>query len=109
MPSHWAANEPPPVTVTGPGMLDVTIWRQKDSLTVHLVNLTNPDDDEGSDPRNHSAVRQQVRIHLPQNQRVQKVKLLVAGKEAPHRQENGVLSLEVPSVGLHEVIALDLA
>jgi len=37
----WAANEPRPVTVTGPGTLDVTIWRQKDSMTVHLVNLTN--------------------------------------------------------------------
>ena len=30
------------MTVTGPGMLDVTVWRQKDSMTVHLVNLTNP-------------------------------------------------------------------
>ena len=38
----WATNEEPPVTVTGPGVLDVTVWRQKDSLTVHLVNLTNP-------------------------------------------------------------------
>ena len=38
----WAANEPRPVTVTGPGVLDVTVWRQKDSMTVHLVNLTNP-------------------------------------------------------------------
>ena len=27
---------------TGPGVLDVTVWRQKDSMTVHLVNLTNP-------------------------------------------------------------------
>ena len=39
---EWAANEPRPVTVTGPGMLDVAVWRQKDSMTVHLVNLTNP-------------------------------------------------------------------
>ena len=26
----------------GPGVLDVTVWRQRDSMTVHLVNLTNP-------------------------------------------------------------------
>ena len=38
----WAANEPPPVEVDGPGVLDVTVWRQRDSMTVHLVNLTNP-------------------------------------------------------------------
>ena len=23
-------------------MLDVTVWRQRESMTVHLVNLTNP-------------------------------------------------------------------
>ena len=38
----WAANEPPPVEVDGPGLLDVTVWRQRESMTVHLVNLTNP-------------------------------------------------------------------
>src|SRR5215470_10538476 len=37
----WAANEPAPVTVTGPGVLDVTIWKQASSMTVHLVNLSN--------------------------------------------------------------------
>ena len=38
----WATDEEPVVTVTGPGVLDVTVWQQKDTLTVHLVNLTNP-------------------------------------------------------------------
>ena len=37
----WATNEEPPVTVTGPGVLDVAVWRQRSSLTVHLVNLTS--------------------------------------------------------------------
>src|ERR1022692_2399742 len=32
---EWATNEEPPVTVTGHGVLDVTAWRQKNSLTVH--------------------------------------------------------------------------
>src|SRR6185295_1856765 len=39
---EWASNEEKPVTVSGPGVLDVTVWRQKESMTVHLVNLTNP-------------------------------------------------------------------
>jgi hypothetical protein len=38
----WTANEPLPVSVEGPGIFDVTIWRQQRCLTVHLVNLTNP-------------------------------------------------------------------
>src|SRR5262249_53484264 len=37
----WTANEERPVVVDGPGLIDVAIWRQKESMTVHLVNLTN--------------------------------------------------------------------
>ena len=38
----WATNEPAPVTVEGKGVLDISVWSQKNSMTVHLVNLTNP-------------------------------------------------------------------
>ena len=38
----WATNEPAPVSVKGAGVLDLSIWTQKNSMTVHLVNLTNP-------------------------------------------------------------------
>src|SRR6185436_9356685 len=38
----WAMNERPIVEDEGRGMLDVTVWRQRESMTVHLVNLTNP-------------------------------------------------------------------
>jgi hypothetical protein len=105
----WATNEPPPVSVIGPGIIDLSIWAQKNSLTVHLVNLTNPMMMKGPIREIIPLSRQQVRIQLPQNERVPKVKLLVAEKDVPHRQENGVLSLEVPAIGLHEVIALDFA
>ena len=40
--SEWPTDEQPLVTVTGPGLLDVAVWRQKSSMTVHLANLTNP-------------------------------------------------------------------
>ena len=39
---RWALAEAPPVSVEGPGVLDITTWRQQDSMTVHLVNFTNP-------------------------------------------------------------------
>jgi len=29
----WATNEDSPVTVSGPGVLDVTVWREPHSLT----------------------------------------------------------------------------
>jgi hypothetical protein len=33
----WATNEPSPVEIDGRGLLDVSVWRQRDSMTVHLV------------------------------------------------------------------------
>jgi hypothetical protein len=39
---EWATNEAPVVEVKGKGLLDITVWRQASSMTVHLVNLTNP-------------------------------------------------------------------
>ncbi len=39
---NWALDEEPVATITGPGVIDVNVWRQANSMTVHLVNLTNP-------------------------------------------------------------------
>ena len=38
----WAGREPQPLSVEGHGVLDVSVWSQQNSMTVHLVNLTNP-------------------------------------------------------------------
>ena len=38
----WASGVDQPLLVKGAGMVDVSYWRQKNSLTAHLVNLTNP-------------------------------------------------------------------
>jgi hypothetical protein len=38
----WAHNEEQPLAVQGRGVLDVSLWKQKSSITAHLVNLTNP-------------------------------------------------------------------
>ncbi|MGH9668412.1 MAG: hypothetical protein ACRD9L_28660, partial [Bryobacteraceae bacterium] len=34
----WVTGEEPAATVTGPGVVDLTVWRQRDSMTVHVVN-----------------------------------------------------------------------
>jgi hypothetical protein len=103
----WATNEPQPVSVKGPGVLDVSIWTQQHSMTVHLVNLTNPMMMKGPVRDIIPVGRQQVRIQIPAGKRVAKTRLLVANAEIPHRQVNGAVELEIPSVGLHEVVALD--
>jgi hypothetical protein len=105
---EWATNEERPVTVTGPGFLDVTIWRQTDSMTVHLVNLTNPMFMKGPLREMVPLMNQEVSIRLPEGARPRGVRLLAAGARPDIRQRDRVLSLRVPSILDHEVIAIDL-
>ncbi len=103
----WASGEPQPLTVRGPGLLDVSLWRQKESMTVHLVNLTNPMAMKGPVREIIPVSSQQLRIAIPAGKRIAAAHLLVAEREVPYRQQNNAVELEVPSVDLHEVVALD--
>ena len=104
----WAANEPRPVVVTGPGTLDVTIWRQKDSVTVHLVNLTNSMMMKGPIREFIPTPAQQVGVRLPEGKKARKVQLLVSGRAVQVREGNGRVSLTIPSILDHEVVAIDV-
>ena len=55
-----------------------------------------------------SVGEQKVRVRLPQGTRAKKVRLLAAGK-SPHVERSGqYLSVTVPSILDHEVVAIDL-
>jgi hypothetical protein len=93
-------------------MIDVTVWRQRESMTVHLVNLTNPMMMKGPlrEPIPIGPLR--ARIRLPAGARASNVHLLTAGTPARVQQSgsgNATLTVTVPSVEVHEVIAIDLA
>ncbi len=90
-------------------MLDVSLWMQKDSITAHLVNLTNPMMMKGPVREIIPSPPQQVRIRVPEGRRVQKVSLLVGEKTPSYRTTGNTVSLEIGPIDLHEVIALDLA
>jgi len=105
---EWAANEEKPVTVSGAGVLDVTVWRQKESMTVHLVNLTNPMMMKGPLREIIPVTSQKVKVRLPQGKKAGKVQLLVAGGSPRIQEAGGFLTLTVPSIEVHEVVAIDL-
>jgi hypothetical protein len=46
---------------------------------------------------------------MPPGKTLAGVKQLVAGTRPRFSEANGVISVEVPSIGVHEVVALDLA
>ncbi len=96
-----------PVPVTGPGVLDVTVWRQKDSITVHLVNLTNPMMMKGPFRELIPIGEQQVVVRLPEGLKARKVHLLVADRDLPITQNGNRLTVAVPAIRDHEVVAID--
>jgi hypothetical protein len=105
----WATNEDPVVRVTGTGVLDVTVWRQHQSMTVHLVNLTNPMMMKGPIRELIQVGPQQVRVRLPEGARVKQVRLLAAEKSIRGERFGQNLLVTVPSILDHEIVAIDLA
>jgi hypothetical protein len=105
---EWAAEEPQPLIVTGAGMLDLAYWRQSNSVTAHLVNLQNPMMMTGFNRENVPTGAFTVSLALPANARVKSVKLLESGRTPQTAQRNGRLEVQVPSVLVHEVVAVDL-
>jgi hypothetical protein len=104
----WVTNEEPPATVVGPGMVDVTVWQQKDSLTVHLVNLTNPMMMKGPVRELLPVGEQKVRLRLPDGKQAKAVRLLAADKVVRAEQSGRDVVVTVPSVLDHEVVAVDV-
>ena len=104
----WATNEEATVSVAGPGVLDVTVWRQRESLTVHLVNLTNPMMMKGPVRELVPVGAQRVRLRVPDGLRAKQVRLLVAGTTPEAVQSGEWLEATVPSITAHEVVAVDL-
>jgi hypothetical protein len=104
----WATHEAPVVTVEGPGVLDVTYWKQKESLTVHLVNLTNPMMMKGPVRELVPVGAQRVQVRLARGVTVRKLRLLVSGGAPGYKQDGDLLEVTVPSILAHEVIAMDV-
>jgi hypothetical protein len=105
----WAANEPAPLRSKGAGFFDVTAWRQNDSMTVHLVNMTNP---MAMRPNIHELIPSQpqhVELELPPGKRVTKAQTLVNEGSLVVQQNGNIVSFTIPSVLDYDVVAMDLA
>ena len=105
---EWALDEEPIATVTGPGVVDVNVWRQARSMTVHLVNLTNPMMMKGPF-RELIPIDTQVTIQVPKEARLTAVRLLMSDHKPTFDRKGGSLTVQVPRLLDHEIVALDFA
>lgn len=104
----WANNEAPIVEVDGPGFLDVTAWRNSGSITIHLVNLTNPMAMKGPYRDFFPVGPHIVRLRLPSDVHAKRARLLAAGKDIALEHSGTTISVTVPSILDHEVVAIDI-
>jgi hypothetical protein len=105
----WALNEKPVIDVKGLGMIDIAVWKQKESMTVHLVNLTNPMMMKGPYRELIPSPAQEVRFDVPSGSKVNDVRLLISGGIVNQKVEGETISLTIPQILDHEIIAVDLA
>ena len=105
----WAADETPPMMVTGPGILDIAYWRQKNSLAAHLVNMNNPMMMKGPYREIMPSGPYTVSLDIPAGAKVSAVRLLESGALPRTSRDGNRLVVEVPRIALHEVVAVDLA
>ena len=89
-------------------MLDVAVWRQESSMTVHLVNLTNPMMMKGPYRDLIPVGEQRVTVRLPTGAKARQVRLLRGGQTPEVEQAGDNLKVVVPSILAHEVVAIDL-
>lgn len=105
---RWVANEQQPLQVEGPGVLDVALWKQRSSLAAHLVNLSNPMMLKGPFREILPVGPQKVRLKLPEGAKARGVRFLVGESTAQWRQNGEWIETMIPSIALHEVVAVDL-
>jgi hypothetical protein len=98
----------PACQVSGPGLIDVNVWHQERSATVHLVNLTNPQLYGGPFEDLVEVGPHTVELALDPQRDVEQVRLLRAGASAAfERSGDGTLTVQVPSIRDFEIVAVE--
>ena len=103
---RWAHGTELPVTVEGPGLVDIGVHVYGNMLQVHLVNLTSPDAWRGTAEDIVTLGAQELRVVLQPGNAVQDARLLVSGESAEYSISDNVLRVAIPHVGTHELVAV---
>lgn len=103
---RWAHGTELPVTVEGPGLVDIGVHILGNMLQVHLVNLTSVDAWRGSVAEVVDLGAQELRVVLQPGNAVQEAQLLVSGSSAEYSVSDNVLRVTIPNLGTHELVTV---
>jgi len=105
---EWTMDGGQPMTVSGPGLVDIAYWRQKNSLAAHIVNMNNPMMMKGPYREMIAAGPYRVSLEIPLRTKIGAVRLLESGATPKTTRDGARLVVEIPTIRLHEVVAVDL-
>lgn len=104
---RWVVGDgPPPVTVTGEGVVEVLAWETEPGYALHILNYTNPNMTRGFMRRFYAIGRQEVEFNVTPGKKVSSVRALRAGRTLMFKQHDRTVRFQVPSVVDYEVVAL---
>lgn len=106
---RWIAGPTPPVTVDGPGVVELFAWETQAGFAVHVLNYTNPAMHRGWLRTFYPIGPQKVRMFVPKGRHVTRVELLRAEITIPFTSVNGAVEFTIPRVVDYEVAALHSA
>jgi hypothetical protein len=102
---RWLAKSPMPVTIDGPGLWDVNLYKQPGRFVLHLGNLnsatTRPPADEF-----FPIGPLRIRLELDHDTPGRQAELLVAEHPVPVRRDGRWIEFEIPFVAMHEVVVI---
>ncbi len=87
-------------------MVDISYWRQKNSLAAHIVNMNNPMMMKGPYREMLPAGPYSVSLEIPAGAKTGAVRLLESGAVPKTSRDGARLVVEVPKIRLHEVVAV---
>jgi len=106
---RWLTHNESPVTVDGPGFLEMFCWETRPGYAIHLLNYSNANAFHGWLQSVDPIGQQRIAIKLPAGVGVKSVELLKAEHPTSFHFEGQTLHFTVPSVGDYEVAAITTA
>ena len=106
---RWAFPGEQPVEISGPGLVEMHPYSQKDNLQVNMVNLTNPDVWRAPIRELLPVGKQTINIRIPDGKTISdQAKCLVSGRTLPVSQSDGRAEVELPDILDHEIVVFGL-
>jgi hypothetical protein len=104
---RWAARDTLPITVEGPGFLDVSLYRQEGRLILHLLNLSTANAWRAPVDEILPVGPLRITITPPAGIRPARARSLVSGVPVAVHRKGSMLEMRIPSIAEHDVLIIE--